>query len=310
MDVTIITVNYKTADFIIGAVESIKTMSKGFTYEIIVVDNASADGSVERICATCPDIKVIASEENLGTSRAYNVAMKEAKGEYIFLLNPDTKLLNNAIFEMWNYIRHHSDTAIVCGNLYDLDENPTHSYLLDRFCLDYIKKTSSIWHIAYMKGSRNKLKKQFNVTGKAIEVGYACAAAMIMRTSDIQKVGMFDESIFMYGEEAAISEKLRKIGKKTVSIPEPRIMHFEGGSFRDRELKKHSFSESRYKRFIKGNYEALEIIDGPGAGKEYYKLLLKREKEYQPIYRILGQNEKMKDSRVKMATLEQELKAL
>lgn len=310
MDVTIVIVNYQTSDFTIGAVDSIKKQSSGFTYEIIVVDNASGDGSAEKIRTACTEVKVIASEENLGTSKAYNVAMKEAKGEYIFLLSPDTKLLNNAIFEMWDYLRNHYDTAIVCGNLYDLDENPTHSFLLDRFCLDYIKKVSSLWHIAYTKINRNKGENQFNYTDKPIEVGYACAAAMIMRLSDIQKVGMFDERIFMYGEEAALSEKLRKIGLKTVSIPGPKTMHFDGGSFKDKDLKKSSFSESRFKIFIKGNYEAIEIIDGPGSGKKYFKLLLKREKKYQPIYRVLGQKDKLSASRAKVSILKSALKEL
>lgn len=310
MDVTIVIVNYKTSNFTIGAIDSIKKQSSGFTYEVIVLDNASGDDSVEKIHNACPNVKVIASKKNLGTSKAYNVAMKEARGDYIFLLSPDTKLLNNAIFEMWEYSRNHYDTAIVCGNLYDLDENPTHSFLLNRFCLDYIKKISSPWHIAFAKINRSKRKNYFNYTDKPIEVGYACGAAMIMRLRDIQKVGMFDERIFMYGEEAVLSEKLRRIGLKTVSIPGPKTMHFDGGSFKDKDLKKSSFSESRFKIFIKGNYEAIEIIDGLGSGEKYYRLLLKREKQYQLIYRVLRQKDKLSVSRAKVSILENALKEL
>ena len=92
MDVSIILVNYKTSSLVIGAIESIIKNSCGFSYEIIVVDNASNDNSRSIIENKFSDIVFLASSENLGTSKAYNLAITKSKGDFIFLLNPDTVL--------------------------------------------------------------------------------------------------------------------------------------------------------------------------------------------------------------------------
>ena len=310
MDVTVIIVNYKTPDYIINTIKSIKQMSEGFSYEIIVVDNASGDGSVEKIRKECPDILIIPSEQNLGTSKAYNNAMNKAKGEYVFLLNPDTKLLNNAIFEMLMYLRKHEDVAIVCGNLFDLDGNPTHSYHEEIFDLAYIKQSSSLFNMLLAKMKKKKWDKEFNYTNHPIEIGYACAAAMLMRKEDIDKVGGFDESIFMYGEEAALSFKLKKLGLKTISIPSPRIMHFEGGSFKDKDKATSKFSQNRYERFIKGNYATMEIIEGNGGGKKYYQELLSNEKKKLLPFRLLGKKDKTKITNKKIEIINRCLEEL
>ena len=309
MDVSIVSVNYKTADYIIGLEKSIKEHSSGFSYEIIVVDNKSEDGSVEKILEAAPDIRVIESNINLGTTKAYNVAIKQAQGDYVFLINPDTLLLNNAIYYLLSYIRQHDDVGIVCGNLFDLDNNPTHSFLLDQYNLKYIKKVTSLKHVLRIKLFKDVLKNQFNYSQHPIEVGYACAAAMLMKTDIVKQVGMFDESIFMYGEEAVLCEKLRKHGFKTMNIPTSKIIHFEGGSFKDRELKKNSFSENKYKRYINGTYNAFELIDGPGSGLKYLQILLRFEKKYQFINCFLHNKLKIEISKRKEIILKELIEA-
>lgn len=308
MDVSVITVNYKTSDFVIGAIKSLREKSSGFSYEVIVIDNASGDGSVDAIKSALPDVRIIESKENLGTSKAYNLGIRNSYGEYVFIMNPDVEFINNAIYEMLVFLRAHPDVAIVCGNLYDLDKNPTHSYLLEEFDLDYIRRGASLTHLLSLRLQKNKFLHQHNFTNKPIEVGYACAAAMLMRKKDTESIGNFDESIFMYGEEAVISHKLREIGLKTVSIPQPKIIHFEGGSFKTRKSDETSFNQRRYRRFIDGNYSTFEVLNGSGGGKDYLNILLRNEKKLSRLYRLLGKKNKYWISQEKIEVITEMIK--
>ena len=305
MDVSIIIVNYKTPRFVIDSIKSINSHSEGFSYEIIVVDNASNDGSVDLIKKECQDAIIISSNENLGTSKAYNLAISHSRGDYIFLLNPDTLLLNNAIFLMLQFISNNENVATVCGNLYDLDKNPTHSYHLRPLSLKTIKKSASLLHLISIRFNRRKFHDQFNYTDKPIEVGYACAAAMLISKTICQKVGFFDESIFMYGEESALAYKLRKLGFITMNIPDAAIVHFEGGSFADK--KDLHFSPTRYRRFIRGNYAAFNITEGLNGGENYYKILLKNEKKYSFLFSFYSKA-KYLISKQKIQIIEEEMK--
>ena len=304
MDVSIILVNYKTSSLVIGAIESIIKNSCGFSYEIIVVDNASNDNSRSIIENKFSDIVFLASSENLGTSKAYNLAITKSKGDFIFLLNPDTVLLNNAISMMLNFIKNRNDVAVVCGNLYDLDNLPTHSYQLKPVCLKGIKRSYSLFYLIGLRFKKNKLYQQFNFSTKPVEVGYACAAAMMMNKALCEKVGFFDERVFMYGEESVLSQKLRNIGLITMNIPEPRIMHFEGGSFAEKKQK--SFSESWFCRYIDGNFHTFEILEGPGSGVKYYKILLRGEKKLSLFYFFLNR-QKYLISKQKISILKREI---
>ena len=98
MDISVIIVNYHSAKMVMDCINSIYSQTRGASFEIIVVDNASGDGSVELLRETFGErITVIASPENLGFGRANNLGAAQAKGKYLFLLNPDTLLVNDAL---------------------------------------------------------------------------------------------------------------------------------------------------------------------------------------------------------------------
>lgn len=107
MDVSVIIVNYNTKQITLNCLESIFEHTKGIEFEVILVDNASSDGSVEAIEEYYPMVQVIKSEVNLGFGRANNLGVQMAKGEYLFLLNSDTLLLNNAISIFLYFFRYY-----------------------------------------------------------------------------------------------------------------------------------------------------------------------------------------------------------
>ncbi len=108
MDVSIIIVNYKTYELTSNCIDSIiKSNTKKLNYEIIVVDNASNDGSIQEIAKQFPEIQTIKNTENLGFSKANNIGIKVAKGDYVLLLNSDTIVELNTIKGAYDFIKDH-----------------------------------------------------------------------------------------------------------------------------------------------------------------------------------------------------------
>ena len=131
--VSIIMVNYNTKELTKKAIQAVFDKTEGVEYEIIVVDNDSKDGSVEELKKTFQDkIIIIESKENLGFGRGNNLGIKQAKGKYIFLLNSDTELINNAIKIFYDYMEQNEQVGICGGNLYNVNCVPEDSYIMHR----------------------------------------------------------------------------------------------------------------------------------------------------------------------------------
>src|ERR1700759_3275630 len=128
---SIIIVNWNTRDITRDCLRSIREHVSGLTYEVIVVDNASGDGSAEMICSEFPDVRLIANDDNLGFGRANNQAMRVAKGEYLFLLNSDTVILDNAIERLLAFMA--ADPAIGIAGCKLLFEDRTLQSSCSRF---------------------------------------------------------------------------------------------------------------------------------------------------------------------------------
>ena len=131
MQVSVIIVNYNTKELTKQAIRSVFDKTEGVEYEIIVVDNDSKDGSVEELKKTFQDkITVIESKENLGFGRANNLGIKQSKGKYVFLLNSDTELINNAIKIFYDYMEQNMQVGVCGGNLYNKNNEPATSYCM------------------------------------------------------------------------------------------------------------------------------------------------------------------------------------
>ena len=131
MDVSIIIVNYNTKDLIKTCIDSIYGQTDQIKFEIIVVDNASKDGSQQMIKNEFPNVILIESPENMGFGKANNFGAKHASGKYLLFLNSDTILLNNAVRYFFDFSEQNNANKIgALGSiLLDIDNNPTHSFL-------------------------------------------------------------------------------------------------------------------------------------------------------------------------------------
>ena len=200
MDVSVIIVSYNVKFLLCQCLESIFNNSQGIDYEVIVVDNASSDGTVKELRKRFDSIRLIASDVNLGFGKANNEGAQVAKGKYLFFLNPDTLLLNNALLALYDFMECHPNAALCGGNLFTTDLKPNHSYNMSipkfRSALEYVFNTSL---------SRESEADIFNDTGKPKKVELIVGADMFIRKSVFDQIGRFDERYFMYFEEAIFS---------------------------------------------------------------------------------------------------------
>lgn len=240
MDVSIILVNYNTKELTTNCISSIRKKTVGISYEIIVVDNASTDGSKE-IFSRDEEIKYLYQEKNLGFGKANNIGYKSARGKYVFLLNTDTLLKNNAVKHFFDFMENApSNIGCVGCLLQDKDGNRIHSYgnfhTISNSIYQWI-----IFPLFHKLGIAKQLKKYDDPVKyhtSAFRVDYITGADLFIRQSLIEKYGLFDPDFFMYYEESFMQKKYAKHGYISYIIHEPQIIHLEGASYTGKSLKK------------------------------------------------------------------------
>ena len=242
MDVSIIIVNYNTEKLILDCIQSIHEKTEGISFEIIVVDNASPNEP--SMLKKDNRIKYIQSETNLGFGRANNLGAKYAKGDYLHFLNPDTILINNAIYALWDYIRQHPEVGMVGSNLYQKDLSPNHSY--------GIKDPSILQEILWSREFTKKIYgKDFNYDEAPKKVAHIVGASMMILKNLFNQIKGFDEDFFMYCEETYLCYIVRKNGYTIMNVPQSKIIHLEGQSFTLKKSREDRTYEGRKLYFIK-----------------------------------------------------------
>lgn len=240
--VSILIVNYNTSQLLLDCISSVCREVKGITYEIIVADNCSNEEQ-KALLRGDDRFRLIELVENLGFGRANNEAAKCAKGECLFLLNPDTILLNDAVTILYQYLKKHPQTGICGGNLYDGNMMPTHSFhrLFPSFLSEFDFATGQIYR--RLRYGRNS---QFNHTSRPLSVAMITGADIMISRQLWDDIGGFLDDYFMYCEDADLCLSCQQYGRDVVSVPDARIQHFEGRSFVE--------SESHCRRVLDGRF--------------------------------------------------------
>lgn len=264
MDVSIIIVNYNTRELLRDCLESIYRHTNEINFEVIVSDNGSVDGSIEMLKKDFPQVILIENNANLGFGAANNRGLAVAKGKYVFYLNSDTILLNNAVkifYDYWeNSPEKESIGALGC-NLLDGEGNVVYSYSdafpsLENYFKDKIHLVYGLHKLALQnilfgkkipKDSRNPYQ-EYRVGRVAQIIG-----ADLFVMNDV--TAKFDENIFMYLEETELEYRLLKKKKYCFLIEGPRIVHLEGGS----QLKRKNNIIQKYGTFNRVNCAISEI---------------------------------------------------
>ena len=287
MDVSIIIVNYKTPELVIDCVNSIKEKTKDLNYEIIVVDNDSQDGSIPMLKEVLrDDIRLIDSGKNLGFGKANNLGAKYASGKYVFLLNSDTVLMNNAIKVLFDYMETHENVGVAGGNLYSADQKPNSSFCLKFDDIETLKKAAG-WTKIVSKIFLNRIvdkfysqekkettyyKDSFNFSDKVQKVAYIFGADMMIPKALYDSLGGFDKDFFMYAEEEELSWRITQKGYQIMSVPEAKIIHYDGASVK----KDASFSARQFSMRLNGGFMYYFKCFGQHGVHECYRYKLLR----------------------------------
>ena len=237
LDLSVIILSFNTKD-ITGRCLSKLQVAKDYCekrlknkVQVIVLDNASSDGSTELIKSDYPWVKLIVSKENLGFSKGNNVAMRQSKNPFILLLNSDVYVEEESLYKALAYFRVNLNCDILgarldystgklqpsCGNL----PNPLNIifWILGLSLLPFIDKLVPAFH-----------PKSKNYFSKAHQVGWIMGAFFMLRRRVFEKTGGFDENLFMHMEEVEWCKRIRDGGFKIWYVPQIEVVHLHGAS--------------------------------------------------------------------------------
>ena len=240
---SIIIVNYNGGAMILDAIGSVLATKAQMALEVMVVDNGSSDGSVAAIRQQFGDrVRCIEMGRNAGFAVANNAGIREVKGRYVMLLNPDTVVLEGALQAMVGYMDSHPETGACGANLYDRQMRPQFSYwmLLPGARMEWHGLWSDRWLRCRYQGSH-----EHNLTGEPKTVGYCMGAALMVRREVIDQVGSLDEDFFLFYEETEWCYRIRKAGYAIVNVPEAKIIHLEGQTIDKMRVRQEQMMRSR-----------------------------------------------------------------
>lgn len=251
IDVSIIIVNYNTKQLLDDCINSIIKHTKDVTYEIIVVDNASSDGSVEFIKSKYESkVQMISNPKNYGFGKANNIGEKAADGKYIFLLNSDTVLINDAISKFFCVSEGKNNHCILGCYLQDAEGNYIHSFSNFQDRKHLFVRTLYLYFPWLLKIRKQSTNNRIEPIEK--EVDFITGADLFIRKADYDRLGGFDENFFMYCEDEDLCLRASKLGIPCWVITEPIIIHLEGKSSKVSSTKRKMITTS-YQYFMRKN---------------------------------------------------------
>lgn len=231
MKLSIVIVSYNVRYFLEQTLLSVQEAIKGIEAEVFVVDNASADDSVDLVREKFPEVICIANTDNVGFSKANNQAIRQAKGEYILLLNPDTVVEPQTFSKCLAFMDQHPKAGGLGVKMVDGS---------GRFLPESKRGLPLPW-VAFYKVfglarlfPKSKRFGRYHLTflnpDETHEVDILSGAFMFLRKATLDTTGLLDESFFMYGEDIDLSYRIQKAGYQNYYFPETRIIHYKGES--------------------------------------------------------------------------------
>ena len=216
--VSVIVLNYNSGELLVNCVNSLKN-SEYTNLEIIIVDNISSDDSQKKCKEKFPDIRLIQNDKNLGYCGGNNVGIREAKGEFIVILNPDTIVdpnwLNELIFAYDKFGEGLYQPKILSLN----EEN-------------IIQSTGNMLHIFGFGFARDKGNKITNKIEEIEKIGYASGTCLFASRKVLDKVGLLDEFLFLYHDDLDLGWRAAQIGINSYYVPKSKIFHVESYSLK------------------------------------------------------------------------------
>jgi hypothetical protein len=230
VDLSIIIINWKSADFVRKCLTSIYTNPTGLNFETIVVDNASFDGCGEMLGREFPGVIFIQSHENLGFAGANNLGFAHSNGKTVLFLNPDTEIIGPAIREMWSFLESRDDAGAAGAKLLNWDLSVQTSciqrfpsilnQILDFDCLRNLFPKSALWGTWPL----------FADSARPTPVDVISGACLMAKRGVLANAGVFSSDYFMYAEDVDLCHKIQKQGLSCYCVPQATVVHHGGRS--------------------------------------------------------------------------------
>lgn len=232
-DVSILILNWNTRDLLLDCIESIRSQTHGIDYEIVVVDNASSDGSVAAVAERYPDIRIVVNEKNEGFARGNNIGMDSCTGRYICLSNTDIVVLDDVLTKMVRYLDEH----LRVGMLLPRCINGQHR--LRRCCREFPSLRNQVCEALYLNRvfpdrrifRGTALPEQCYENTRPVDTVPCCFT--LVRPEAVDEVGKLDESFFFYGEDVDWCRRFHDHNWEVVYFADSSVVHFGGSSTAD-----------------------------------------------------------------------------
>lgn len=230
MDLSVILVNHNAKEITANCIQSIYDKTKSISFEVVLVDNNSSDGSEAYIRSEFPQVRLLVNDVNKGFAAANNQGIKISKGKYIILLNNDTSLKNDAFDKMFNFMEKNGAVGALTCKLYEED-----GQTVQRNCRSFPLP----WDTMFARASlftkifpRNQISRKNMYLdwdyNSAREVDWVSGAALMVRKEVISQVGLLDENFYMYWEDTDWCKRMHETGWKIYFLSEAEIIHFTG----------------------------------------------------------------------------------
>jgi GT2 family glycosyltransferase len=247
MDLSVIIISYNEKDLLRNCLKSILSSQTDYKYEVIVTDSGSSDGTADMVRMEFPQIKLLDNKQNLGFSKGNNVAIKQASGRLVLLLNADTTIRPDTLDLSIKYIDNHPGVGAMGGKV-----------LLPTGRLDpSARRRFPNPANAFLRLFGLKSLSDYNITApidQEMEVDAIMGAYFLVKREVIDKVGLLDEDFFMYGEDLDYCWRIKKAGYKIMYYPAAEITHFKYGASKTVPFKTIGWAHSAMKIFYQKHY--------------------------------------------------------
>jgi len=262
LDLSVIIVNYNVKEFLQNLLYSVEKASTNITKEIIVVDNASDDGSAKVIKEKFPSVKLIKNQSNVGFGIANNQALKMASGEFLLLINPDAVVSEDTFDKMISFFKKNPDVGLAGCKI--LNPDGTLQLACRRSFPGPWTSFCKVTGLSNLFPS-SKLFARYNLTylnfDQTYEVDAISGSFMMMRREVYEKVGGFDEHFFMYGEDLDLSYRIKQAGYKVFYVHSTQIIHYKGESTRRSNLDETKVFYEAMHLFVKKHFSSSFIVE-------------------------------------------------
>ena len=229
-DVSVVSVTWNSADCIEALLKSVARASDGLSVEVVIVDNASEDDTIERVRKNAfGNIRLIRISRNIGYSKANNMGIRKAKGDYVFLLNPDTEVEPDALRVGLDYMKENPSVAVLAPQMFYPDGHLQPSV---RAFPDHIGIILEMTGISRLFPNLSRWKLNPKPVSAPTEVDQPMGAALLMRRMVFLEIGAFDPRLRMFFSDVDLLKRVKEKGYKVVLHPGMRVSHVMGLSTR------------------------------------------------------------------------------